>query len=192
VSFQNIIDGSNHKVVTYDITSMPDRGPRAADRGQDRLGRLFDDGEYIAAGGLSGVETDPIPNAGSGPTREHDARGVPNSGFRPMQSGEGDRGHIVDDHGVMPVDLSFGSDEGGSYTRTELGQAGDVAVRVGPNFVLAAKDPFAPASNFKAPTSDASTLKSERVRKSLRRGTFANIVRGPEGGPTDGDNQSTL
>jgi hypothetical protein len=161
-------------VRTFPLQDQPDRQPRDADTGIDPSGdRAYSDAVLERlGGGTGGHKSDspsPIPNAGAGPTREHDSRGVPNSGFRPMPGGEGDAGHIVDDHGQMTVDPNFGAGTG-AYTNRQIGELDGVMVKVGPNWLMRNVDPgIAQVAPFAEPGPRTDVLKMKKAKPGMFR-----------------------
>jgi len=144
--------GSNYAARTFDIGETSRGGLRPADAGEDRLGRPFDDGAYTRLGGLNDrqPETSPVPRAGAGETWEGDTR---DAAYRPAQFLDSRDGAYIggDEKPHAPARPNLGAD--GSYSLEEIGQVGDVAVRSGPNFILAPIDPgIAPAADFVAPS----------------------------------------
>lgn len=168
MSFASILGNpTRHAAREYPLEQQPSRQPRGADEGEDELGREYAEGEfleqYASMGRMNGA-----PNAGAGPTWTGDTRDAPLRPARFMPGGEGDAGRVGgEDRGVKPE---------------QLGELGDVAVRSGPNYILAPIDPgIAPASQFKAPDADTRVLKSRP-----RPGIFKSAVFGAHGDLADG------
>jgi hypothetical protein len=195
VSFASTIfprgDG-DRSVLAYPIDSPETMSaPTRASAGQDALNRSYADAVLARlGGGLKSKlgpdgEQDMIPNAGAGDPWLGTSRDVPNSGFKPFRSGEGDRGHIVTDKGNPPARTNQGRADSYTLEQDNIVPEGGAMVsvklpggmRIANPGVSGIRGPsgFAPSFN----DSMMSVLKSSAPR---RPGLFRNLI-------TDGTNK---